>query len=580
MVDIYITDSLEKYNQSKYLERILYLDGFIGECSFIDKAPIEDFNATLVGLDDEACRLMLIDLDADTNTIISKGLNFKTNRFIAGLQSTVKIHSVLFNFHKHFVVKKYLFSLVLKRFFAHFNVPEKQLLLELSDNYYLTQQLPLKIKSAKYYSSFNNAYLRFWVRQLYYILRRITTRTQAIKKTQVVAVLYDIHNEYDLFKRYMELAKKENKLDITILAVGSGNPVNKTVDVDMYTGGNIKVVRLYNHKANLFANYNSFYQACFKVNPLYKIFKKSRYAEWEDIQYGFVNNALSKLKPDVCLYVNVQEFGRVVANVCAHYNIPSICVEYAFAFDTFTMEKRIRFDARACMSEVTAGNWLKHKDPTPRHEVIGFCKIDDWSEKLALRQKAEHEKPFTNNKRTILFVSTWAPNPNSPLLTEKALIVQKLSDFCHQNGWNLLVKKHPSEFDTLVSDAFNRNSYPNQKIVEHSEMTLFDCVYYANFVCTQNSSAFIETLYLNKPFSYITANGDNLWARLSYFSREEAVGNFTTVEDYCNYLLTHADEKTYKALQDEFMKLQTKFLFKTDGRASERLLRLTETFVK
>ena len=580
MVEIFITDSRERYAQSQYPDRILYLDGFIGECTFISKEDLEDFNGILVGLDDEASRLMLIQLDADTKSIIDNKLNFGANRFISRLPAVEKIHSTLFNFHKHFVLSKYLFQIVLDKFFARFSIARLPLIIEMSEDYYLTQELPYEIKTALYYPAFKNVHPRFLAKQVFYFFHRLFRKSSKIKKTQIAIVLYDIHNEFDLFKRFMELAKKENKVAITIIVVDSGNPMDKKVDTKMYEGGNVKVVYLYDQKANLLSNYNDFYAVCRKLNPLYSIFKKSRLSELEDIQYGFTNNVLSKLMPNVCLYVNIQEFGRVVANVCANYNIPSICVEYAFAFDTFYMEKRIRFDVRACMSEVTAQNWVKHNDPTPRREIIGFCKIDDWSDKLIARQQSTDKRPFDNNNRTILFASTWAPNPNSPLLTEKVKIVEQLSDVCHRNGWNLIIKKHPSEFDKMVDTVFEKNKYPGQRIYEHREMNLFDCVYYSDFVCTQNSSAFVEALYLNKPFSYITANGENLWANMSYFSREKEVGTFGSVAEYEQYLLANAGEEAYKKLLAEFMKLQTKFLYKTDGKASERLLALAESFVK
>ena len=579
MVDIFITDSRDRYGESKHHDKILYREGFIEECSFINKAGVEEFNNSLVGLEDEASRLMLERLDKDTQSIIEKGLTFGANPFISARPATEKIHSLLFNFHKHFVLRKYLMQLVLERLFVLLSSPKLPLILYLSEDYYLTQEMPFDIRSATYYKSFKNVYLKFLVKQAYYFFRRLFSKSPAIAKTQIAIVMYDIHNEFELFKKFMELAKKQNKVAITIIVVDSGNPPQKKVDTSMYTGGNVRTVQLYEQKANLMSDYTDFYAACRKVDPLYSIFKKARLCEIEDVQYGFTDNVISQLSPDVCLYINIQEFGRVVANVCAKHNIPSMCVEYAFAFDTYTMEKRIRFDLRACMSEITAQNWIKHKDPTPRHEVTGFCKIDDWSEKLALRQKS-NERLFDNNKRTILFASTWAPNPRSPLLVEKGIIVKELSEVCHRNNWNLIIKKHPSEFDTLVSEVFEQNKYPDQKIVEHNEMSLFDCIYYSDFVCTQNSSAFIETLYLNKPFSYITANGENVWAKLSYFSREKAVRTFDSVKEYEQYLIANSGEEAYQKLLAEFMKLQEKFLYKTDGKASERLLALAESFVK
>lgn len=580
MVEIFITDSREGYDQSGHPDRVLYADGFISDCSFVSKDKLANFNDSIVGLDDEASRLMLIRLDEDIKAMITGALNFKANRFISRLPAVEKLYSTLFKFHKEFVFTSYLFQVVLDRFFAHFSIPKLPLTLDLSEEYYLTQGLAYQVKSSSYYPVFKSKYRKLLVKQAYYFFHRLISKRPKMEKTQIALVLFDIHNEFDLFKKFMELAKKENKFSITIVVVDSGNPADKKVDTSMYQGGNVKVVHLYEQKANLYTNYNSFYAACEKVNPLYSIYRKARLCEEEDVQYGFLDNVLSALSPDVCLYVNVQEYGRVVANVCAAYNIPSICVEYAFSFDTYNMEKRIRFDIRACISEVTAQNWVKHKDPTPRHDVIGFCKMDEWHDKLATMRQAVQQKPFDNINRTILFVSTWAPNPNSPLLTEKVKIVEQLSEFCFQHGWNLLIKKHPSEFDDLLSGVFDHNKYANQRIVEHSEMTLFDCIYYSDFICTQNSSAFVEALYLNKPFSYITTEGENLWANMSYFSREKAVGTFSSVAEYEQYLLTNGGEEAYRNLQAEFLKLQSKFLYKTDGMASERLLALAESFVK
>ena len=579
MVDIFVTDSRTKYDQDKHSDRILYLSGYIGDCSFISKEEIDIFNSSLIGTEDEAYRLMLQKLDEDTKIIIDNGYSFKANPFIKILPEIEKVHSTLFNFHKHFWVNKYLFELVLSKLFVHFSIAHHSLVLSLSEDLYLTQDSPFEIKKAQYYKAFKNTYVKFLIKQVYYFFHRLVSKAADIQKTQIAIFLFDIHNEYDMFKRFMEIAKKQNKYSITMVVVDSGNPLDKRVDSRMYEGGNVKVVYLYNEKANLISDSSGFYSICRKINPLYSIYKKARLCELWDIQYGFTNNVISKLSPDVCLYTNIQEYGRVLANVCASYNIPTIGVDYAFAFDTYIMEKRIRFDARACLSEVTAQNWIKHNDPTPRHEVIGFCKIDEWREKLEFRKQSNADKPFDNNKRTILFASTWAPNPNSPLLTEKAKIVESLSEICRKNDWNLIVKKHPSEFDDLVDNVFDKHKYPNQSIVEHNEMSLFDCVYYSDFVCTQNSSAFIETLYLNKPFSYITANGSNIWADLSYFSREKAVGKFGSVAEYEQYLMSNEGEEAYQRLLTEFSKLQTKFLYKTDSKASERLLELAGSFV-
>jgi hypothetical protein len=579
MVDIFITDSRKKYDRSTHPDKILYLDGFIVECSFISQAEIGEFNNSLVGLDSEAGRLMLEKFDEDVQTIITKDLKFGANRFISGLPATEKIHSTLLNFHRSFVLKKYLFRIVFDRFFTRFSISPGPLILSLSESYCLTRDLAYDIKSADYYNEFGNVYFDYLIRQPYYFLRHLFRLKKKIPKAHIAVFLLDIPNEYDLIRKFVELVKKQDHLTMSIVLIDSGNPAGKRVDPSLYQGGNVHVSYIHEYKENLFTGYSGFYSVCEKINPLYKVFKKARLCEAEDIQYAFMDNAISAISPKVCLYLNTQEYGRVMANVCAAYNIPSICVDYSFFFDTYNIEKRIRFDVRACISDGSAQNWIKHKDPTPRHEIIGFCKIDDWQEKYKIREQSKNNRIFDNGKRTILFASTWAPNPHSPLLTEKVRIIKELSEICSRNDWNLIVKKHPSEFDNMIDNVFNNNKYANQRIFEHNEMSLFDCVYSSDFVCTQNSSAFIEALFLNKPFSYISTHGQNNWAAMSYFSKEKEVVTFSSVIDYERYLLEHTGDAAYQKLLLDFRRLQSKYLYKTDGKASERLLDLARSFI-
>ena len=579
MVNIFITDSRDKYNQSKYPDKILYRNGFIGESSFIDKLDIDAFNNSLIGLEDEANRLMLEKLDQDTELIIKKNLNFGANRFIAKLPPKEKIHSLLLNLHKTFVTNKYLFQLVFDRFYTYFSIHDGAMILLLSEHYYLTQDITHNVKSASYYNAHKNAYLKFLFKQVYYFIYHMVFPKKTTK-TDIAVFLLDQPNEFDVIKKYIQLISEQGKYNMTIAFIDNGTPIDKRADASNYISDNINVTYLHYHKGRLNTNYNDFYSVCKEINPLYRIYKRARICESLDVQYGFMNNVIMSCSPHVCLYMNTQEHGRIMANVCAYYNIPSICVDYSLFFDTYNIEKRIKFDVRACISDVSVSNWEKHKDPTPRHVVTGFCKIDDWHEKLIKRQQSDKDKPFDNNKLTILFASTWAPNPNSPLLMEKVKIIEQLSEMCTQNDWNLIIKKHPSEFDNLISDYFHENISTNVKIVEHHEMSLFECIYFSDFVCTQNSTAFIEALYLNKPFSYLSVIGENVWANMSSFSKEKQVGTFGSIKEYEQYIIANTkDENSYLKLCVAFQDLQIKYLYKIDGKASERLLALTQTFL-
>ena len=579
MTELYITDSAELYEQSSQPSRLLYLNGFISLCSFLSAKQIEDFNSSLLGTEDEASRLMLENLDQDIKSISEKRLKYKSNKFIAKLSLVKKIHSSLFSSYSRFVLKKYFLQVVLDRFFRYFEIPSTSLSLTLSEDYFLTLDMHFDIKSTSYYPTYKNVYAKILLRQVYYFFSRVFLKNPKLKKTQLAIFLFDIHNEFDVFKRFMEIVQKDKKLDITMVVIDSGNPQDKKVDTSIYKAANVKVVHLYQQKANLLSNHSQLYDVCKKLNPRYEVFKKARLSEMEDVQYGFVNNVMSQLNPDVCMYLNSQELGRIVSNVAAYYKIPSICVEYAFSFDSYHIEKRIGFDVRACMSEVTSQNWIKHKDPSLRHEIIGFCKLDDWTEKLALKKASQPGNFFGNTKKTIFFASTWSPSPDSPLLTEKVQIVKELSEICRHNDWNLIVKKHPSEFDNKLDHIFSEKSYENQRIFDHADMSLFDCVYNADFVCTQNSTVFIESLYMNKPFSYISTNEENTWAKMSPFSKEKVVRALGSVSEYEQYILAHLSDTAYRDLQLEFLTLQTKYLYSTDGKASERLLNLVKSFI-
>ena len=132
MTAIFITDDRAEYEQSRQTQRILYVNGFIGDCSFIDKAKLESFNNSLLALEDEASRLMLERLDEDFKNITENGIKFSSNKFIDRLTPSKKLHSLLFNSYKLFVYKKYYFQLVIDRFFAFLSIYNTPLHLSLS----------------------------------------------------------------------------------------------------------------------------------------------------------------------------------------------------------------------------------------------------------------------------------------------------------------------------------------------------------------------------------------------------------------------------------------------------------------
>ena len=67
---------------------------------------------------------------------------------------------------------------------------------------------------------------------------------------------------------------------------------------------------------------------------------------------------------------------------------------------------------------------------------------------------------------------------------------------------------------------------------------------------------------------------------MSSFSKEKQVGTFGSIKEYEQYIIANTkDENSYLKLCVAFQDLQIKYLYKIDGKASERLLALTQTFL-
>lgn len=574
MEEVFITDDPEIYLNAVHKNKLLFAEGYFRESSFISGEQLASFNSEQLGLEDEANRLMLEQFDADLKRFTDSDLNFRSNKFIAGLPYNEKMHSLLFKFYKSFVLRKYILELGVERLFRAFPSFDPVLLLNLSENFITAKDFAYPVKSADYRDSYGKQQNKLWLRQLYYFARRYLLPSKALPQADIAIFIVDIPNEVDLFAKFAELIKERTDLSVCFVMMESGNAKEKKAEVSQYHAVNIHSTYLHWHKAFMPVNYNGFYRFCEKINPSFSIFRKARLSETEDPKYAFMNRVIDRLQPRLCIYINNQEEGRMMSNICRYRHIPSLYIDYAFFFDTYTTERRIRYDIRACISQVTVQNWIKHKDPTPKFEITGFCRIDSWHSRKKF--KADLPKLFDNDHRTIFFASTWAPNPYSPLLSEKVKITEQLSEACHRNGWNLIIKKHPSEFDNAVEEIIGKNNYANQRVIEHAEMPLFNCIAYADFVCTQNSSVFIEALYLNKPFAYLTIYEENAWANMSYFAKEEKVGKFNRIRDFEAYIKMYESEPNYKKLQQELLGLQEKFLFKTDGCSSARLLELAE----
>lgn len=560
---VLLTDSEEVYN-SHSSDKIL-TDGFvILESSFFSESERVKFNARLNGMENEASRKMIEELESVSRSFPP----FQTHASVESRGNNYdKAYSLLYPNFKDFVTKKYLIELLVEKLEQHLGKAVDYIFNFSDAHQSLAHSELLKDRSVFTFRKTITAKNRRPVKNLFYRWSKWkrNKKHQTPAKHRIALFLFDTPNDIDLFRTFFDKVKDDRTVQLYIIQIESGISADKAVSAKPFECENIRVFKLQDFRSPLIGGLNDFNRKLDKHYPEYRHFIGSAHQLSFETYSAFIQAALLELKPMVTLYDNTGETGRHLSDVARALNIPSANVEYGlFSNDFIHMTSNIRYDVRYCLGEASISTWKEKKDPTPEHIPIGFLKLDH-SEQVA-NGSDRFEWLGGKFEKIIFFASTWSGTSTLYNL-EKTLIVNELAELCSANNWALVIKKHPAETDTLL-DNLESVKQQNVFLYHHHEAPLFHLLEKCDVVCTQNSSITAEGLVHGKPTIFYNKSEQPGLAELIPMSEEPFVFFANNAEQFADIIKTQIPSLS----PDVYQNALSKYLYKTDQNASFRLL--------
>lgn len=579
---LFVTDNESIYNSSQQTNKLLFEPYHFLRCSFMQDSELQLFNLTLNAIEYKAAEYMLKTLYRDI--IRFEKENFLVNKFLATRSKQSQLQTLLYINYWHLLTAKYGIELCVQKMLDYnreqlfskidFHLSAKYALLKVNESLLLDKELTVKIIDERSPGRFNKLLKQFYYRTYQAcssVLKKVRTPSISTQK-HILVFLYDAPSIHIVLAEFLELVTlQKEKIFLSIIEV-SNNVTNKIkASAKKYECENIAVYNFEEFRCGHSVIHTDIFSFLESQHKAYSVCRKHNYLDAIELRYAWVNNIFNRLMPDASLYLGVLEMGRAVSDVSRYHQKPSVNVDYGmFSNDPYFMESNIKFTYRACISKTSSEIWRERKDPTHYHEIIGFCKLD-----LAKKATPDKKHFFSEYKlniksKTVVFASTWTGN-NKLYEYEKRMIVKNLSQICLKNNWNLIVKKHPSESDTIVDDVLKNQ--PAQ-CVANTDINIYELLSYCDFLSTQSSSIVSEALYMDKPFCYISLSKEVNVNSYSAMAHEELVQVFYDFETLENFLSTLFIKENYLNFVNAMQPLKEKYLFKTDGLASQRLLNL------
>lgn len=575
-MEILFTDNENIYHKSSS-NKILVGNGIIISSDFIDKKELDKFNSQLNAIEGEASELMISELKTVSNTCPV----FKVNRYLATRNNKYDIaYSLLYPNFKVFVTQKYFIKLMVNKVQMKF-ASNAKFCFELNDQNNLIQyddELKAKALSFKFYSTGKSEKLDI-VRNIYYACHhlfrkpKIDFNPDTNKNVKhILLVIYDTFNDVDLFKNFFSLIQQSSNVHLSIVQISSGIAADKSHGIHHLKGKNISTYKIEDFKNIVSFSNNDFYEKMKHIAPQYSIFSKYKKNDNLEIYYMYLSDIIKRMKPDVAIYDNTGEVGRVVSDVSRYYKIPSVNVEYAlFSDDAIYMEGNIKYTARACLGQATIDIWKRRHDPSLKHYAIGFLKLDGLDTSKFNKHDFFVKYRLDINTPTIFFASTWG-GTNELYNKEKRSIARNIAEYAQQKNWNFIVKKHPSEVDTNIEEELKNFGYDKAKVFEHKDLNLYQAILFSDIITTQFSGISVEAMYLNKSTIFYNLSDDQSFVDQIVMKDEKfiySVSNNAEFESAINHILNNKEEEF-----SEIQKSTEKYLYKTDRKASERLLHI------
>ncbi len=590
---IFFTDDKEFYKSDLSPVRVLFQDYFIKEVSGVSPEIIQKNYYSNSDIEFRAGELMFSEL----NSIIKKlsGIDLCPNRYMKTRNAEDQAFTLLYPFAKKYLLPKYILLLTVNDFLKHagfLQASGKSMQIEVSFN--LSHLYSLAEKELKNISIFTNINFVFRetknktlglfsksIKSLYYVFFNLfysaifsVFMKKKITVRHVLLIMYDVSPNFILLETFIGLVKNNPDIHLSIIQIDSNDEPGSTISAKPFKSGNIDVYKFINFRKRKKTDPSLFYKAICGVDPAFEMFEQDDLLETINLHHEWMNNVIQKLKPDVTMYCYLEEMGRIVSDTSRFNEIPSVCLEYAFTFDSPFLNQNMHYTARACINEYTKNGWIKHHDPTDLHPVIGFTKLDALSKEEEVDKLGFFRMNGLNpNKKTIFFASTWTSD-NKVFDSEKKIIVEELIEMCDKNKWNLIIKKHPNELDSIVDEVMSIHPKPNQKLFRHEDLPLAKAIQICDFMCCQSSSAILEAIYYNKPFCFLNKSTHSTLSDYLVFEDEDQIKTYNNMTDFELILTDLFNRSKNGADFYDFPAMQRKYLFKKDGLASQRLLDL------
>lgn len=571
---LFVTDNNQIYLSSTLEKKILLGNGLISACNFLSENELAAFNSRLNGVEARAAELMINDL----NDTVEKCPEFKVNKFLSTRKRKAIAYSLLYSNFKKFVSLKHQFALTLNEFFNYLNLEtHPELEIEISEKYTLVDTAELNhvsVKKINFYSELKTEKMK-WFKNVYFLFYSIFKSKKITvdkSKKQILLVIFDTFNDLDLFKNFFKLVQKSEDIHLSIVQIKSGISAEQSHKIDHLKSNKISCYQIEEFRSLVKNNNSDFYSTIKKINSKYHIFEKNGLNENLEIYYTYFDTIFKKLNPDVCVNDNTGEIGRALSDVSRYYNKPSVNVEYGlFSDDAIHMESNIEYSVRACLGQSSINVWKKRNDPSLEHKAIGFLKLDNVDLSVFKKQEFFEKNNLLEKSKTLFFASTWG-GTNELYNEEKKAIVLQIAETAKAKKWNFIIKKHPAETDRFLEETLSDFPYENIKVFQHAELNLYEALSYSDYITTQFSSISVEALYCKKPtifFNLSTENSfvDQLTMKDEFFIF--SVKNKEEFEEKLDFI-----EQNSKKISLEIEKATEKYLHKTDGKSSERLLDL------
>lgn len=580
-MDLFITDSASLYESDKSGYKVLINGPIILKSSFLSLQDTYNIANDCHSVEISAGELLLNELE-DVVKQLSQ-FEISGNKITNSKPKDERLYGQLFILFAHYARKKYVFHAWFSYFLKYLpkgvshidiNLTYKNMLI---DEALLREDISKSITFSLKYREHGIWWSKFIARlkNFFYPVTALFPPSKNFSdKKHIVVVIYKLSHHVDVFKRFFQLIKHRTDIQLSLVFVDfAPEATNVNYDRLVRPQKNIHTYSIKQFRTSHHTDYSDLISKLIKINPKYVLFDKGDRLFRSEVLYAWMNKMFTCLKPDVCIQMTTHEIGRVMADVARFHDVPSIQLDYALFADYFIMQSKIKYTLRASISQSVIDIWKKRKDITPTHIPIGFCKMDEMaSEADILKTKSDFFKRNALNieAKTLFFASTLV-DEGAVYYKEKESIIRALCLMCHRNHWNLIIKTHPLELDSTAFDIISEYMFEGQKVFHHFEISLHDAIIYSDIITTQASSIVLEATYYEKLFCFLSTSEKS---KVILASADPEITpiyrNMDEFEAFCKTIFT--DQVKFLSMKERIRQRKEYVLYKTDNKASERLL--------